>query len=152
MAYRTWFLFSTVIFLCSPPVFAALGEKASSVQRDAISLAAIDHGSRDTAAYRVHEMKVGATLVREYISNSGIVFGVAWTGPAQPNLRPLLGTYMGAYESADERTPRPWGRGRSRLLHDGDLVVEKWGHFRKIEGRAYTISMLPKGVKPDEIK
>jgi hypothetical protein len=32
------------------------------------------------------------------------------------------------------------------------VVVEKWGHMRNLQGRAYAPALIPKGVNVDEIK
>jgi len=53
---------------------------------------------------------------------------------------------------------KPWekpsgkpGRRHVQVKTDG-VVVEKWGHMRNMQGRAYAPALIPKGVNVDEIK
>jgi hypothetical protein len=48
-----------------------------------------------TGPYAMHEIRTAAgTNVRQFVSPSGTVFGVAWDGPWQPDLHQLLGAYF----------------------------------------------------------
>jgi len=89
--------------------------------------------------------------VREYISASGVVFGVAWNGLIHPDLTQLLGSYAGEYQEVLQQTKRKAGR-RSIRVTTGHIVVEKWGHIRNLQGRAYIPALIPQGVTVDEIK
>jgi hypothetical protein len=91
------------------------------------------------------------TVVREYVSTSGVVFGIAWNGLIHPNLTQLLGSYAGEYQEALLQTPRIKGSRHLQVKTSG-VVVEKWGHMRNLQGRAYVPSLIPPGVRVDEIK
>src|SRR5208282_6780531 len=68
------------------PAFAALGASLDSVQSDQVRLQA---SIRITVAgsYRIHEMTAPTgTIVREYVSLTGRVFGVTWQGPFIPEM------------------------------------------------------------------
>jgi predicted heme/steroid binding protein len=100
--------------------------------------------------YTVHEIASDdGTLIREYVTPDGKVFGVSWTGPAMPDLAQLLGTYNAEFQTA-MRAKR--GRRSSAAVHGTDLVVENSGHMRAFYGRAYLNSMLPSGVTEDVVK
>jgi hypothetical protein len=43
------------------------------------------------------------------------------------------------------------GRRHVTVKTDG-VVVEKWGHMRNLQGRAYAPALIPQGVSVDEIK
>ncbi len=129
---------------------AALGERATPVSA-ARKAAASKESTAASSGYTVQEIKTGATNVREYITPSGIVFAVAWSGVSHPDLTPILGSYLGEYKQALRQTPRQ--RGQRRFRAQGErVVVEKWGHMRKLQGKAYVPSLIPNGVNIDEIK
>ena len=51
------------------------------------------------------------TLVREYVSQDGTVFGAGWSGPRMPDLAELLGSYFPQYVvgvNAARDARRPW--------------------------------------------
>lgn len=130
---------------------AALGEAATPVPVGRKASAAAQRSATSGTGYTVQEIKSGATNVREYISPSGIVFAVAWNGVSHPDLTPLLGTYLAEYKHALRQTPRQRGQRRFKA-HSERVVVEKWGHMRKLQGRAYAPALIPVGVSIDEIK
>jgi hypothetical protein len=131
--------------------WAALGEPAESVAADRAALSAVRHAATSRNGYTVQELTTDANSVREYVSSSGIVFAIAWNGLSQPDLAALLGSYAGEYRQALQQAPRVRGRRSLRVKTDG-VVVEKWGHMRNLQGRAYAPALIPSGVSVDEIK
>ena len=91
------------------------------------------------------------TRVREYVSSAGIVFGIAWNGLVYPDLTQLLGPYNDEYQKAMGQAKRQPGRRHARVKSN-DVIVEKWGHMRNLQGRAYAPGLVPQGVSVDEIK
>jgi hypothetical protein len=84
------------------------------------------------------------TLVHEYVSPAGAVYGVSWSGPRIPDLRELLGAHFAELSNRDHRAG-----GLNRLIVKGtDLVVQSMGHHGSFEGRAWVPSLVPDGVKP----
>jgi hypothetical protein len=130
---------------------ATLGESVDSIEADRRALAAAEVVSTAHENYTVHQLKYDGTSVREYVSPSGIVFGIAWNGLVNPNLTPLLGSYAGEYEEALGRTVRKHGERHLRVESD-HVVVEKWGHMRNLKDRAYAPDIIPKGVTINEIR
>jgi uncharacterized protein DUF2844 len=130
---------------------ATLGGSADSVETDRKVLSAVHRGITARAGYTVHEVTSDANVVREYVSSSGVVFGIAWNGLSHPDLTPLLGSYADEYRQALRQTPHKPGR-RSLQVKANRVVVEKWGHMRNLQGRAYDPALIPKGVSVDEIK
>ena len=131
---------------------ATLGESGDSVVADQRALSAVKCATTLRPNYTVHEFKSDGTAVREYVSPSGIVFGIAWNGLTHPDLKPLLGSYAGEYEEALKRTPPKPGISRNARVETDHVVVEKWGQMRNLQGRAYAPDLIPPGVSTDEIK
>jgi hypothetical protein len=131
------------------PGWAVLGGSAESVAADQVKFHAIRKVTQ-TRDYSVHEISsADGTLIREYVTPAGQVFGVSWSGPMIPDLSQLLGSY-----DTDLQTTLHAQRGRRRaaVVRNADLVVESGGHMRAFQGRAYLNSMLPSGVSQDVVK
>ena len=139
------------VLVAAEQVEATLGESADSVAADRKALSAVMGTMTISAGYTVHEIRSEATTVREYVSPSGVVFGIAWSGLTHPDLTPLLGSYNDEYQKALVRTRRQPGRRHVQLTADR-IVVEKWGHMRNLQGRTYAPALIPPGVSVDEIK
>jgi hypothetical protein len=150
-----------VLFLClglsatvlapTRQALATLGNNADSVESDRKALLGVVRGTASRNGYTVQEFASDATTVREYVSSSGVVFAIAWNGLSHPDLTPLLGSYSGEYRHALRQTPRKPGRRALQVKANG-VVVEKWGHMRNLQGRAYAPALIPSGVSVDEIK
>jgi len=142
---------SAAIFFTVRQAQAVLGESVDSIQSDKNVLSTIERAKTVHSGFTVQEIESGSTKVREYISPSGIVFGVAWNGLIHPDLTQLLGVYAGEYEEALQQTPRQPGRRRLQVKTNR-VVVEKWGHMRNLQGRAYVPALIPQGVRINEIR
>lgn len=133
------------------PAPAALGEAADSVTIDRKALSAVQGATTFPRSYKVQEIVSDSTTIREYISPNDIVFAVAWNGLTNPDLTQLLGSYADEYNQALQKAPRKHGR-RFNRIKTNRLVVEKWGHMRNLQGRAYVPDLIPPGVNVDDIK
>ncbi len=140
-----------VMLVTAPHTHGALGESVDSVDSDRETLTAVRGATTTHRDYTVHEIKTDSTVIREYVSPSGIVFAVAWNGLVHPGLTELLGSYAGEYQEALRQTPRKHGR-RQLQVKTNRVVVEKWGHIRDLKGRAYAPDLIPPGVSIDAIK
>lgn len=130
---------------------ASLGGTEDSVAQDEVALSAHELSVRRQSRYAVHEMQSGAATIREYVNSSGVVFGIAWSGTRHPDLNALLGSYQREYQSASQAQPKQHGK-RNRSVRSANVVVETWGHMRKLQGHAYDPSLLPSGVSAHEIQ
>ena len=142
---------SIAIILTAQDTLAALGESVDSVESDRESLTAVRGAMTAHRDYTVHVIKTDSTVIREYVSPSGIVFAIAWNGLVHPDLTELLGSYAGEYQEALQQTPRKQGRRQLQVKTDR-VVVQKWGHIRDMKGRAYAPDLIPPGVSIDAIK
>ena len=132
------------------PAWAALGQPESSVSTDGQFL----RGQiRDEAheGYRLHLITdPDGTVVREYVSPAGIVFGISWQGPSVPNMRQLLGTYFTHLQQyAQAQTGR---RGGPLTIQKNGFVFTSGGHMRSYHGRAYVPNLLPPSVSPEVVQ
>jgi|SRR5665213_3881052 len=131
---------------------ASLGGDVASVHNDQAKL----QGTLQTtskSSYDVHEIQgASGVVVREYVSRSGAVFGVAWQGRTPPDLRQVLGgsydQYMQAVQA--QRTQRH-GHG-PLLIQAPGLVVQTGGHMGALTGKAFIPQSLPADVRPEDIQ
>jgi hypothetical protein len=139
----------TALFASALTGFAALGGSEQSVISDQGKLKASrrvvpEHG------YRVHEIsRDDGTLIKEYVTLDGKVFGVSWKGPTLPDLSQLLGSSFAEFQNSVH--PKA-GRRKAGVVHNSDLVVESSGHTRAFQGRAYLKSMLPDGISQEVVQ
>ena len=134
------------------PASASLGDDVASVQRDQAKLqASLQKTSNDR--YEIHEMHTpNNTVVREFVSPAGKVFGVTWQGPARPDMQQLLGSYFDHFtQAAQTQKAQRKSRGPIAIREDG-LVVEMSGHGRWFAGRAYVPQMVPAGMRAEEVR
>ena len=138
--------------LAAIPASASLGDSEASVQSDAQHIRASVRVSQKTN-YTVHEMDGAAgTKIREYVSPEGKVFGVAWQGPARPDLQQLLGSYY-ARASQLVQQEKAQRNGRHPIsIQQPDLVVQMGGHPRDFNGHVYVPSLTPSNVSAQEIR
>ena len=142
---------SVAMFATAQRAQATLGGSAGSVESDRKALSAVNRGVTSGNGYTVQEIYSDANTVREYVSPSGVVFGVAWNGLVYPDITQLLGSYTGEYQKALQQTPRQKGSRHLQVKSSG-VVVEQWGHMRDLRGRAYAPALIPSGVSIDAIK
>jgi len=93
----------------------------------------------------------GGTVVREYVSRGGVVFGVTWTGPFRPDLSQLMGTYFEPFETAARAARSPLTRRGPLDVRMPELVVQMSGHARAFHGRAYVPVLVPGGFPLEEM-
>jgi len=121
------------------------------VESDRRALSAAQRSLEVRDGYTVQELRSDAVDIREYVSPSGVVFGIAWNGLTHPDLTQLLGSYSSEFQNAMKKTPRTPGHRRLQVKTDR-IVVERWGHMRDLRGRAYIPALIPPGVDVDGIK
>jgi hypothetical protein len=147
LALLLWGLFS------AGPAAATLGGDAASIDVDRAAIGAVKRASSPGAkkAYTVVDLESGSHVLREFLTPDGIVFAVSWRGLVHANLSKILGKYYADFDSAMRARRRMRGS-RHLSVRGNQVVVESWGHQRKLQGRAYVPSLLPAGVGVDEIQ
>lgn len=136
-------LAAVALLSAAMPGFAVLGDSASTVLADQARMKGALR-SVDAHTYVMHQITAAnGTVVREFVSPAGMVFGVAWRGQFPPDLEKLLGPY---YFQAQQATTGPrTGRHPLRVETSG-LVVRQSGHMRSLHGVAYIPQLVPAGV------
>jgi hypothetical protein len=162
MRFSTWarvgsrcagaFALSAALLVLPRSAFGSLGGDVSSVKADLTRMNGTEHVVV-ASTYTVHEMHLqGGTLVREYLSADGTVFGVTWRGPFRPNLQQLLGGYFDEFQQAtqDAKSRRA---GRGPLTIGGpNIVGHMGGRSRAFFGRAYVPKLMPAGGSVADIQ
>ncbi|MBP0590979.1 DUF2844 domain-containing protein [Paraburkholderia sp. LEh10] len=137
----------------APSSGAAVTRSASAASSGATVSSASSSSSGAAASYTVRETSLGnGTSVREYVSTTGNVFGLAWSGPQMPNLSSLLGSYFPQYVAGvtNARALRGGGHGPG-VVQDSGLVVRSGGHMGAFSGQAWVPQALPAGVSGIDI-
>jgi hypothetical protein len=132
---------------------ASLGGNASSVQDDRVRLQGALRQVVRSGPFTMHEMQsASGIVVREYVSEAGTVFAIAWQGATFPDMRQLLGPYFDRYHAEAERLART-RKGHGPLTVDlGDMIVQTAGHNRAFTGRAYLPNAVPQGIGVELIR
>jgi hypothetical protein len=129
--------------LGAAPAWAVLGQPRSSVESDhAYFRGNLVQVPRQ--GYELHQISApDGTVVREYVSPEGTVFGVSWQGPVMPNLSQLLGSYIADFQQASQS---PHARRGPLVVRNERVVIESGGHMRAFHGRAYVPSLVPNNL------
>jgi hypothetical protein len=131
---------------------ASLGGNLATVRDDQMKMqGTLRTTSNDS--YNIHEIQTpSGVVVREYVSRSGNVFGVAWQGRSHPDLHQVLGAYYDQYVQAVQAQRAQRHAHGPVLIEQPGLVVQMGGHMGALTGRAYIPQGLPVGMRREEIR
>lgn len=153
---RFGYLAATAVSLAlaaAMPVRAELGAAPTwpAVPQGAPGASRLSTGS---APYSVIETTLDSgTVVREYVTPAGTVFGLAWSGPRMPPLDTLLGAYFPTYMQAlSAQRAAHGGAPGPAIVRQAGLVVQSGGHMGAFTGRAYLPDALPIGASIGDIR
>ena len=141
-------LLGLAVVCVSAPALAGLGDDASSVELDRVSMKA---ALRVTpyVGYDVHEIQTPAgTVIHEYVSAQGKVFAVSWRGPGLPDLAELLGSYAAQLAQAQPRTHYNHHHLR---IETPEVVMQSDAYLRSRSGRAWVPALFPQSLSPKDI-
>jgi hypothetical protein len=140
-----------ILTLGTVPAWAVLGQYESSVSVDQQYLRSADN-VQALQGYKVHQLTTAnGTIVREYVSPQGLVFGVAWQGHFMPNVRQLLGSYATKIQTASPAQTQVRHL-RGLIVKTDDFVFVNSGHMRFWKGRAYVPSLVPSNVSVEVVR
>jgi hypothetical protein len=134
-------LVGTLVAVASPPkARAAVGDDVTAVAADQSRMQA-SLRIMPMQGYAIHELTApaGAT-VREYVSSTGKIFAVSWSGGWRPNLRDIMGSRYDQYVAATRGQRR--ARGPVRIELPG-LVVSMGSYLRTFWGQVVLTDLAP---------
>src|SRR5271165_5279646 len=148
-------LLSALLLALPLPAMAALGDNAASVLTDQARMKGTLR-SVDAQAYVMHEITSSTgTVVREFVSPAGAVFGVAWEGQFPPDLQQLLGPYYQQAQQVQKAASSAQQQRQRRapvVIETPGLVMYETGHMRSFHGQAYIPQLIPQGVQASDIR
>jgi hypothetical protein len=146
---KTTFGVLVMLLLGTAPAWAVLGQYESSVSLDQRYLRGqIREEARQ--GYKLHQItSPDGSIVREYVSPEGKVFGISWQARVMPNLQQLLGSYFPEIQQAAQSKVR---RGGPLIVKKDNFVFVSGGHMRFFRGRAYIPSLLPNNVSAEVVR
>jgi len=139
-----------ILILGVAPGWAVLGETESSVSADRQFLRG-QIRVEVHQAYRIHQITNSrGTVVREYVSTAGQVFGIAWQGPFVPNMQQLLGSYFSYLQ--DYAQAQTAHHGGPLIIQKDNFMFANGGHMRWYRGHAYVPRLLPTNLSPEVVR
>ena len=140
---------SLMLMMASLPAWATLGENESSVDSDVHVLGG-KHVMVAKVGYNVHQIThTDGSVVNEFVTPAGLVFGVSWQGHFVPNLQQLLGTYTTNLQQG-QRTQ--YVRRRAVTIQGDNFVFSSMGHMRFFRGRAFVPGLVPANLTPEVVQ
>ena len=138
-----------MLMMASVPAWAALGDDVSSVNSDVQALGG-KHVMVAQVGYNMHQITApDGSVVNEFVSPAGLVFGISWNGHFMPNLPQLLGSYMTNLQQG-QRTQ--YVRRRSVTIQGDNFVFVSSGYMRNFRGRAYVPGLVPANLTPEVVQ
>jgi len=148
-------LLASLLLALPLPAIGALGDNAASVLTDQARMKGTLR-SVDNRTYVMHEITAPTgTVVREFVSPAGAIFGVAWEGQFPPDLQQLRGPYYQQAQQARQETSSAQQQRRRRapiVIETPGLVMYQTGHMRSFHGQAYIPQLVPQGVQASDIR
>jgi hypothetical protein len=138
-----------MLMMGSVPAWAVLGEDVSTVNADVQALGG-QHVMVAKVGYNMHKITTSdGSVVNEFVSPAGTVFGVSWTAHFMPNLHQLLGTHLADLQQGQvtHRVPR-----RAITIQSDNFVFSSVGHLRFFRGRAYVPGLVPANLTPEVVQ
>lgn len=153
----TKILFSSIIsvgvgFSFAERCFATLGADADSIVNDRTKLALDRSEPKKFSNFKAEEMVAKGLRVRQFVSPSGRVFALAWSGRVDSQLPQLLGSYSKDVQEYEQAHPKRAGRIPYRRVDAGRVVLEFWDTLRKVEGKAIVPALAPANVTAKDIQ
>jgi hypothetical protein len=138
-----------MLMMASVPAWAALGDDVSSVNSDVQALGG-KHVMVAKVGYNMHQITAAdGSVVNEFVSPAGKVFGISWQGQGVPNLQQLLGSYMTNLQQG-QRTQVV--RRRAVTIQGDNFVFTSFARMRNFRGRAYVPGLVPANLTPEVVQ
>ncbi len=147
-------LFAPLLLVALPrSASATLGGSESTVETDRLQMQGALMRTTRSDAFTMYEVRsASGILVREYVSPSGVVYGIAWQSEWKPDLKQLLGPYFDRYQQTAQASRVTRKSRGPATVQTPDVVVQVSGHARAFTGTAYVTQLMPQGVRPESIR
>ncbi|MGZ3744386.1 MAG: DUF2844 domain-containing protein [Pseudobdellovibrionaceae bacterium] len=133
-----------ILYLFPTISIATLGEAIDSTNKN-LSALKFSQKISSSEKFTIHEYEKDGNTIREYASETGIVFAVSWRGISKPDLSALFGSYFKEYKEALDEVPKQYGV-KSISMKTPKMTVRRGGRMRDQRGFAYIPSLVPEGV------
>jgi len=141
--------FLLMLIMGSVPAWAALGGDVSSVNSD-VQVLGGQHVMVAKVGYNLHQItRPDGSVIKEFASPAGVVFGISWQGHFVPNLQQLLGTYMTNFQQGQRVQVV---RRRAITIEGDNFVFSSMGHMRSFRGRAYVPGLVPASLTAEVVQ
>jgi hypothetical protein len=131
---------------------AALGGARASVEADRAHMAARMQATY-LATHTVQTLTASnGDTIREFVAVDGTVFALAWTGPARPDLKQLLGDRFTVVQADNDGDAQAGHRRRPLGVNRGDFILRTGGHPGAFWGVAYLPGSIPTGVRLEDLQ
>lgn len=138
-----------MLMMGSLPAWAALGSDVSSVNADAQVLRG-QHIMLAKVGYGMHQITTtDGSVVKEFVTPAGTVFGVSWQGHFIPNLKQLLGTYVTNLQQGQRTHVIPR---RAVTIQGDNFEFTSVGHMRNFRGRAFVPGLVPANLTAEVVQ
>ena len=129
-----------ILMMGSTRAWAALGNNQASVDADAQALGG-QHTVVAKTGYSLHQISMSdGSVVNEFVSPAGVVFGVSWQGRRLPDFHQLFGAYMTNFQQGQRTQVIPR---RGITIQGTDFYFTNFGRTMSFHGRAYAPSLVP---------
>jgi hypothetical protein len=142
--------FTTNVFTTNAS--AALGDHIDHIEKDRARYSAKRLDAEVHPNFTVHELTNEGIQIREFSDLQGKVFAIKWKGNTHPDLAPLLGSFYPEFEQLSKKKLTPKIRTSNSVITGKNVTVEKYGHLRNAQGRAYLPKNFPAGVSLNDIQ
>ena len=141
MKYRH-FIFSSLLILgfsLSEMSYAELGGTTASILSEQKQFNSQLTSSQQNGYSVYTQTLTSGTSFQEYVSPSGIIFAISWSGPTLPNIQAIFGNYYANYLSAAQESRR------SIYSSSDSLVIQSTGIMGAFQGFAFLPKQAPAG-------
>ncbi len=134
-----------MLTMASTPAWAALGDNIASVETDAQVFRG-QHTMVAKVGFNLHQITMqDGSVINEYVSPAGTVFGVSWKGHHIPDFHQLLGTYLTNMQQGQRTNVIPR---RGVTIVGTDFMLTSFGRMMNFQGRAWAPSLMPSNLTP----
>ena len=138
-----------MLLIGSTPTWAALGNNAASVDADAQAWGG-QHTVVAKAGYNLHQITLAdGSVVNEFVSPAGVVFGVSWKGRRLPDFHQLFGVYVSNFQQGQRTQVIPR---RAVTIQGTDFYFTNFGRMMSFHGRAYAPSLIPANLTAEVVQ